>query len=52
MTPPPLDFGTVADLFLQRNMIREATNFLLQVLNDAGVAVGQEEYCDYLFPDE
>jgi len=30
--PPPLDFNTVADLFLQRNMIREATSFLLEVL--------------------
>ena len=27
-----LDFNTVADLFLQRNMVREATKFLLDVL--------------------
>ena len=32
--PPPLDFNTVADLFLQRNMIREATSFLLDVLKN------------------
>jgi len=31
-TPPPMDFNTVADLFLQRNLIREATSFLLDVL--------------------
>ena len=31
-SPPPLDFNAVADLFLQRNMIREATSFLLEVL--------------------
>eukprot|EP00897_Mesotaenium_endlicherianum_P006181 jgi/Mesen1/5591/ME000281S04647 len=29
---PPLDFNTITDLFLQRNMIREATSFLLDVL--------------------
>eukprot|EP00246_Nothoceros_aenigmaticus_P001174 TRINITY_DN1157_c0_g1_i1.p1 TRINITY_DN1157_c0_g1~~TRINITY_DN1157_c0_g1_i1.p1 ORF type:complete len:1698 (-),score=398.34 TRINITY_DN1157_c0_g1_i1:654-5747(-) len=29
---PPLDYNTVTDLFLQRNMIREATSFLLDVL--------------------
>ena len=34
MEPPPLDFNTVADLFLQRNMIREATSFLLDVLKE------------------
>jgi len=28
----PLDLNTVTDLFLQRNMIREATSFLLDVL--------------------
>eukprot|EP00899_Mesostigma_viride_P014185 jgi/Mesvir1/22768/Mv14160-RA.1 len=28
----PLDFNVVTDLFLQRNMIREATSFLLDVL--------------------
>ena len=33
-SPPPLDFNTVADLFLQRNMIREATSFLLEVLKN------------------
>lgn len=32
-TPPPLDVNTVADLFLQRNMIREATAFLLDALS-------------------
>lgn len=32
MTPPGLDINTVTDLFLQRNMIREATSFLLDVL--------------------
>ena len=31
--PPPY-FNTVADLFLQRNMIREATSFLLDVLKN------------------
>ena len=30
--PPPVDFNSIADLFLQRNMIREATSFLLEVL--------------------
>lgn len=30
--PPPFDVNTVADLFLQRNMIREATAFLLEAL--------------------
>ena len=34
MTPPPCDMGTVADLFLQRNMIREATSILLDMLKD------------------
>ena len=34
MNPPPLDYNTVADLFLQRNMIREATSFLLDVLKE------------------
>eukprot|EP00898_Chlorokybus_atmophyticus_P005972 jgi/Chlat1/6376/Chrsp44S09041 len=29
---PKMDYNTVADLFLQRNMIREATSFLLDVL--------------------
>lgn len=28
----PLDYNTITDLFLQRNMIREATSFLLDVL--------------------
>ena len=32
MTPPPLDYNAITDLFLQRNMIREATSFLLDVL--------------------
>ncbi len=32
-TPPPVDVNTVADLFLQRNMIREATAFLLDALS-------------------
>ncbi|KAK3233841.1 hypothetical protein CYMTET_55889 [Cymbomonas tetramitiformis] len=31
-TPPVLDYNTITDLFLQRNMIREATSFLLDVL--------------------
>ncbi len=31
-TPPPIDVNTIADLFLQRNMIREATAFLLDAL--------------------
>mmetsp|Transcript_17321 Transcript_17321/g.52085 ORF Transcript_17321/g.52085 Transcript_17321/m.52085 type:complete len:1674 (-) Transcript_17321:219-5240(-) len=31
-TPPPFDINTVADLFLQRNMVREATAFLLEAL--------------------
>ena len=31
---PPLDINTMADLFLQRNMVREATAFLLDVLQD------------------
>lgn len=31
---PPLDLNTLADLFLQRNMVREATAFLLDVLQD------------------
>lgn len=30
--PPGLDLNTITDLFLQRNMIREATSFLLDVL--------------------
>ncbi len=29
---PPVDLNTMADLFLQRNMVREATAFLLDVL--------------------
>ncbi|GAA0183227.1 vesicle coat protein [Lithospermum erythrorhizon] len=28
----PVDYNTITDLFLQRNMIREATAFLLDVL--------------------
>jgi clathrin heavy chain len=32
--PPPMDPNAVADLFLQRNMIREATSFLLDVLKE------------------
>ena len=31
---PPIDLNTMADLFLQRNMVREATAFLLDVLQD------------------
>ncbi|PSC73488.1 clathrin heavy chain [Micractinium conductrix] len=31
---PPLDLNTMADLFLQRNMVREATALLLDVLQD------------------
>lgn len=31
-TPPPMDLNSLADMFLQRNMIREATSFLLDVL--------------------
>ena len=30
--PPAMDLNTLADLFLQRNMIREATSFLLEAL--------------------
>ncbi|GAX80055.1 hypothetical protein CEUSTIGMA_g7494.t1 [Chlamydomonas eustigma] len=30
--PPPFEVNTVADLFLQRNMVREATAFLLEAL--------------------
>lgn len=29
---PPLEINAIADLFLQRNMVREATTFLLEVL--------------------
>lgn len=32
MTPPAVEVNTVADLFLQRNMVREATAFLLDAL--------------------
>ncbi|KAK4261812.1 hypothetical protein QN277_004761 [Acacia crassicarpa] len=28
----PVDYNTITDLFLQRNLIREATAFLLDVL--------------------
>eukprot|EP00775_Hariotina_reticulata_P002628 gene2628-2929_t len=31
-TPPPVDINTMADLFLQRNMVREGTAFLLEAL--------------------
>ena len=31
---PPIELNTIADLFLQRNMVREATAFLLDVLQD------------------
>ena len=31
---PPLDLNTMADLFLQRNLVKEATAFLLEVLQD------------------
>lgn len=31
---PPIELNTMADLFLQRNMVREATAFLLEVLQD------------------
>ena len=31
---PPIDLNTMADLFLQRNMVREATAYLLDVLQD------------------
>lgn len=31
---PPLDLNSIADLFLQRNMVREATAFLLDALQD------------------
>ena len=31
---PPIDLNTMADLFLQRSMVREATAFLLDVLTD------------------
>lgn len=34
MTPPPVDMGNIADLFLQRNMIREATSILLDLLKE------------------
>uniref|UniRef100_A0A7S0V4E8 Clathrin heavy chain n=1 Tax=Polytomella parva TaxID=51329 RepID=A0A7S0V4E8_9CHLO len=32
MSPPPLDVNAVADLFFQRQMIREATAYLLEAL--------------------
>ena len=35
---PPLDLNTMADLFLQRNMVREATAFLLDVLQVGALA--------------
>ncbi|KAK9810517.1 hypothetical protein WJX72_012055 [[Myrmecia] bisecta] len=31
---PPIDLNTMADLFLQRNAVREATAFLLEVLQE------------------
>lgn len=31
---PPIELNVIADLFLQRNMVREATAFLLDVLQD------------------
>ncbi len=31
---PPIDLNSLTDLFLQRNMVREATAFLLDVLQD------------------
>jgi clathrin heavy chain len=31
-SPPPIAVNTMADLFLQRNMVREATAFLLEAL--------------------
>jgi hypothetical protein len=31
---PPIDLNTMTDLFLQRNAVREATAFLLDVLQD------------------
>lgn len=31
-SPPPLEVGAMADLFFQRNMVREATAFLLEAL--------------------
>ena len=34
MTPPPIEINTMCDLFLQRNMVREATAFLLDVLSE------------------
>lgn len=34
MDPPPLDLNALADQFLQRSMVREATSFLLDVLKD------------------
>lgn len=37
---PPLDLNSMADLFLQRNMVREATAFLLEVLQDDAPANG------------
>lgn len=37
---PPLDLNTMADLFLQRNMVKEATAFLLDVLQDDNPAHG------------
>jgi hypothetical protein len=42
-TPPPAgcDTNSIADLFLQRNMVREATAFLLDALaGEAGVSEG------------
>lgn len=37
---PPLDLNTMADLFLQRNLVREATAFLLDVLQVRGMGRG------------
>ena len=31
---PPIELNTMADLFLQRSMVREATEFLLDVLTE------------------
>jgi len=55
-TPPPMDINTIADLFLQRNLIREATSFLLDVLKsnnpaDAGLQTKVLEINLVTFPN-
>lgn len=31
-TPSPIDVGTISELFISRQMVREATSFLLEAL--------------------